>query len=151
MQVCYKNARVKKAPASRTFKLKKNPQVLTVIWRVFFASPKKPNSGKRRVAKAKIKHIKRRDRLTARLIGYDYFPKKFFRILVRGGRANDTPGVSYSGVRGAFDFKPHVDKISRRSLYGVKRRADMLKYIPKMLRKQGIKSVAEIIRGRGVL
>lgn len=98
-----------------------------------------------------MKHVKRRDRVTARLVGYDYFPKKFFRLLIRGGRANDTPGVTYSGIRGAYDFKPHVDKISRRSFYGVKRRAEGIKYISKMLRKQGIKSVAEIIRGRSVL
>jgi small subunit ribosomal protein S12 len=140
--------KLKKRPHTRTFKLRKNPQILTVIWRVFYQSPKKPNSGKRRVAKSKIRHVKRKDRLTARLIGYAYFPKKYFRLLVRGGRGNDTPGVTYSGIRGAFDFKPHHDKVYRRSFYGVKRKPESIKYVPKMLRRQGIKSVADIVRTR---
>jgi ribosomal protein S12 len=47
--------RVKKSPSSRTFKLRKHPQIAGSNWRVFYHSPKKPNSGKRRVAKIKIK------------------------------------------------------------------------------------------------
>ena len=115
---------------------------------MFYESPKKPNSGKRRVAKARIRHVKRHDRLTARLVGYAYFPKKYFRLLARGGRGNDTPGVTYSGIRGAFDFKPHHDKEYRRSFYGVKRRTDTIAYVPRILRRQGIKTVAEIVRTR---
>lgn len=130
--------RINKRPSSRTFKLRKNPHVGTIIWRIFIKSPKKPNSGKRRVAKAKIRHVKRRDRVTARLIGYDIFPRKYFRLLIRGGRANDTPGVTYSGVRGAYDFKGHLGRNTRRSFYGLKRPKHKIVHIPKKMRALGI-------------
>lgn len=92
-----------------------------VVKRMFIMSPKKPNSGKRRVAKVLIKHVAKRDRLTARIIGYDYLLRKFAHVLVRGGRANDTPGVTYSCIRGSLDFVPFYGKKSRRSFWGLKR------------------------------
>ncbi len=115
---------------------------------MFYASPKKPNSGKRRVAKAKIRHVKRKDRLTARIVGHSTFPRKFFRLLVRGGRANDTPGVTYSAIRGSLDFRGHHDKTYRRSFYGIKRPVESIIYVPRMLRRQGIKFAVEIQRTR---
>ena len=84
-------------------------------------SPKKPNSGKRRVAKVVIKHVAKRDRVTARIVGYDFLLRKFAHVLVRGGRANDTPGVTYSCIRGSLDFVPFYGKKSRRSFWGLKR------------------------------
>lgn len=113
--------RKKKKPSSRTFKLRKRPQLSGVVRRMFIMSPKKPNSGKRRVAKIVIKHAKRRDRITARIVGYDYLLRKFAHVLVRGGRANDTPGVTYSCIRGSLDFVPFYGKKSRRSFWGLKR------------------------------
>ena len=145
-KISWLSKRVKKAPHTRTFKLRKHPQVAGSNWRLFFHSPKKPNSGKRRVAKIKIKHVKRRDRLTARITGYTSFPRKFGKILVRGGRANDTPGVTYSGIRGVYDFRGHMDKHYRRSFYGVKRYAAFVYRIRKSLRKQGIKSVSDLYK-----
>ena len=107
--------RVKKGPSSRTFKLRKKPQLSGVVKRMFIMSPKKPNSGKRRVAKVLIKHMVKRDRVTARIVGYDYLLRKFAHVLVRGGRANDTPGVTYSCIRGSLDFVPFFGKKNRRS------------------------------------
>ena len=147
----WKYKRIKKRPHSRTFKLRGGPHVAAVIWRIVYRSPKKPNSGKRRVAKAKIKHCKRRDRLTARLIGYDFFPRKFFSLLIRGGRANDVPGVTYSAIRGAYDFRGHFNKIRRRSFYGLKRPTASIKHIPHHMRKQGIRTIAEIVNLRRFL
>ena len=49
-------------------------------------------------------------RLTARLPGKGYLCSKYNRVLVRGGRANDLPGVGYSAIRGAYDFSPVVGK-----------------------------------------
>lgn len=134
-QCIYKNLRKKKRPSSRTYKLRKNPQVCSITRRIFFHSPKKPNSGKRRVAKVKIRHHKRRDRLTARITGYNYFPKRFFRLLIRGGRMNDTPGVTYTAIRHAYDFPPHFDKVTRRSIYGVRRPDDSHQHIRRVFRK----------------
>lgn len=72
-------------------------------------NPKKPNSAMRHVAKVKLY---RKPRVTARIPGIGFGVAKFNRVLVRGGRANDLPGVSYSLVRGVYDFP---------SLYGKKK------------------------------
>ena len=144
-----RGCRIKKAPSTRTFKLRKNPQIVTIVWRIFYASPKKPNSGKRRVAKARVRHVKRRDRLTARLTSYAYFPRKYARLLVRGGRANDTPGVTYSGIRGAYDFRGHLERKKSRSFYGLKRPTANVARINRSVRKSGINTVEEYLRTRG--
>ena len=99
-------------------------------------SPKKPNSGKRRVAKARIKHRNRKDRITAKITGYDYFPGKFSRLLIEGGRANDTPGVTYTVIRGAFDCAPLACKHYRRSVYGVRRLASNKTFVRRSMRRK---------------
>lgn len=130
--------RLKKSPSSRTFKLRGHPQVLTSVWRIAIRAPKKPNSGKRRVAKCKVSHVKRKDRVTVRLTGYNFFPRRFGRVLICGGRANDTPGVTYRGIRGHQDFYGHMNKTRSRSFYGVKRLKETVTYIPRWLRNEGV-------------
>ena len=120
-QCLYHLGRCKKAPSSRTFKLRKNPHRMGIVKRVFIMAPKKPNSGKRKVAKINIKHMREETRLTARVLGYDFHPRKFAHTLARGGRGNDTPGVTYSCIRGHGDHTPHYGKTHRRSFYGLKR------------------------------
>lgn len=67
---------------------------------------------------------------------------------MRGGRANDVPGVTYSGIRGAFDFKGHLGKVRRRSFYGMKRPKHTIIHIAKRFRAQGISDVADIMSMR---
>lgn len=74
-------------------------------------------------------------RLTARLPGKGYLCAKYNRVLVRGGRANDLPGVGYSAVRGVYDFSPVVGKKTRRSFYGVSRPSGFSSHIRRCLRK----------------
>lgn len=95
-------------------------------------SPKKPNSATRHVAKVDLTNDLR---VTARLPGIGYLCSKYNRILIRGGRANDLPGVGYSAIRGAYDFSPVVGKIRRRSFYGVSRPMGFSKYIRRHLRQ----------------
>jgi len=42
-------------------------------------------------------------------------------VLVRGGRAQDLPGVRYHLVRGAGDLAGVANRVSSRSKYGVKK------------------------------
>lgn len=79
-------------------------------------NPKKPNSAMRHVAKVRMYS---KPRVTARHPGRGCGVAKFSRVLVRGGRANDLPGVGYSMVRGALDFPPLFGKRKSRSYYGV--------------------------------
>jgi Ribosomal protein S12/S23 len=95
-----RSTRLKKSPHSRTPRL--------------YACP----FGRGLVAKIKLYS---KPRVTARIPGSGFGVVKFNRVLVRGGRANDLPGVSYSLVRGVYDFSPHFGKKRCRSFYGVPR------------------------------
>ena len=117
---------------SRTPILKRSPQAKGIVTRVVTMSPKKPNSAVRHVAKIDLNNALR---LTARLPGKDYLCSKYNRVLVRGGRANDLPGVGYSAIRGVYDFSPVVGKKKRRSIYGVERPNGYSKHIRRSLRK----------------
>jgi small subunit ribosomal protein S12 len=94
-------------------------------------SPKKPNSAVRHVAKVALSN---QLRLTARIPGIGYVCSKYNRVLVRGGRANDLPGVGYSLIRGAYDFSPVIFKRKRRSIYGTSRPDGFTKFVKRSLR-----------------
>ena len=121
-----------KPSLSRTSILKRCPQVKGIVTRVVTMSPKKPNSAIRHVAKVDLTNGLR---VTARLPGKGYLCAKYNRVLIRGGRANDLPGVGYSAVRGAYDFSPVVGKKKRRSVYGVSRPSGFSKHIRRSLRR----------------
>lgn len=124
--------RYKKPAFSRTPILKRCPQVKGIVTRVVTMSPKKPNSAIRHVAKLELSNGLR---LTSRLPGKGYLCAKYNRLLIRGGRANDLPGVGYSAIRGTYDFSPVVGKKKRRSIYGVSRPAGYTTFIRRSLRK----------------
>ncbi len=130
-----KKRRQKKLPLSRTPGLQKCPNVRGLIMRVCIMNPKKPNSAMRHIAKVKLY---RKKRITARIPGIGFGITKFNRVLVRGGRANDLPGVSYSLIRGVYDFPGVFGKKRRRSFYGVSQFEHKYKkkYIKKKLRKK---------------
>lgn len=117
---------------SRTSILKRCPQVKGIVTRVVTMSPKKPNSAIRHVAKVDLTNGLR---VTARLPGKGYLCAKYNRVLIRGGRANDLPGVGYSAIRGAYDFSPVVGKKKRRSIYGVSRPSGFSKHVRRSLRR----------------
>jgi small subunit ribosomal protein S12 len=115
----------------RTPILKRCPQAKGIVTKVTTKTPKKPNSAIRHVAKVKLNNGLR---LTARIPGSGYLCVRYNRILIRGGRANDLPGVSYTAIRGVYDFSPFVGKKRRRSIYGVSRPAGYTKYIRRKFR-----------------
>lgn len=85
-------------------------------------SPRKPNSGKRKVAKIIVKRSKY---IIASIPGQGHFLQKFARVLIRGGRAKDIPGVKYKLIKGKYDFDvrekfpDNVKRSRKRSKYGV--------------------------------
>ena len=128
-----KTKRIKKINFHRTPRLRKCPFAKGLVVRVCIMNPKKPNSAMRHVAKVKLY---RKPRITARIPGQGYGVSKFNRVLVRGGRANDLPGVGYSLVRGAFDFSPVIFKRKRRSIYGTARPDNFTKHVRRCFRSQ---------------
>lgn len=125
----YKNPTMHRTPI-----LKKCPQVKGIVTKLTTMSPKKPNSAIRHVAKVALSNDLR---LTARIPGKGYLCVKYNRVLVRGGRANDLPGVGYTAIRGVYDFTRLVFKKKRRSIYGAKRPMGFTNFIRRSLRREG--------------
>ncbi|MFH1038643.1 MAG: 30S ribosomal protein S12 [PVC group bacterium] len=109
----------RKAPA-----LEKCPQRRGVCLMVKTATPKKPNSALRKIARVRLTNNME---ITAYIPGVGHNLQEHSLVLVRGGRVKDLPGVRYHIVRGALDcMGVEGDKEGRprarsRSLYGVKR------------------------------
>jgi small subunit ribosomal protein S12 len=70
--------------------LDNNPQRKGIVMQVFIAKPKKPNSAKRKVARVRLTSGKV---LQAYIPGEGHNLQEHSVVLVRGGRAQDLPGV----------------------------------------------------------
>lgn len=90
-----------------------------VCVKVYTTTPKKPNSAIRKVAKVQLS-TKRKIILAIPGIGHKLMQHS--TVIVRGGRANDLPGVRYKAVRGQLDFmiEDKVVRKNKRSKYGTK-------------------------------
>ncbi|KAH9989701.1 hypothetical protein BJV74DRAFT_878142 [Russula compacta] len=107
-----------KKALSRAPLLDDNPQRKGIVMQVFTAKPKKPNSAKRKVARVRLTSGKV---LQAYIPGEGHNLQEHSVVLVRGGRAQDLPGVRYKLVRGASDLGGVANRVSARSRYGAKR------------------------------
>ncbi|THH16548.1 hypothetical protein EW146_g4096 [Bondarzewia mesenterica] len=108
----------KKRNLSKAPLLERNSQKKGVCVQIFVAKPKKPNSAKRKVARVKLTSGKT---LQAYISGEGHNLQEHSVVLVRGGRAQDLPGVKYKLVRGALDFGGVVNRVTARSKYGAKK------------------------------
>ena len=111
--------KIKKLKLTPTPKLKNNPQKRAVCLRVLTMSPKKPNSANRRIIKSSLLHYK--TRLTAKIPGESHTLQQHSTVLIQGARARDLIGVSYSAIRGKYDFACVSNRKTARSLYGAKK------------------------------
>jgi small subunit ribosomal protein S12 len=102
-----------KAPA-----LRGAPQRRGVCIRVYTATPKKPNSALRKVARVRlINGIE----VTAYIPGEGHNLQEHSIVLVRGGRVRDLPGVRYKVIRGTLDTAGVRERNQARSRYGTKK------------------------------
>ncbi|KAH9950584.1 ribosomal protein S12 [Amylocystis lapponica] len=108
----------KKTKTSKAPLLEGNTQKKGVISHLFVLKPKKPNSARRKVARVKLSSGKT---LQAYIQGEGHNLQEHGVVLVRGGRAQDLPGVRYKLVRGALDFGAVVNRMTARSRYGAKK------------------------------
>ncbi len=117
-----------KAPALRyTFNALKNkttvrhkasPQKRGVCLQVRTMTPKKPNSGLRKIARVRLSNG---IQVTAYIPGEGHDLQEHSVVLVRGGRVKDLPGVRYHIVRGTLDASGVDKRRQGRSKYGNKR------------------------------
>jgi small subunit ribosomal protein S12 len=107
-----------KSPALVRGQRTKGPFARGVCVKVFTATPKKPNSALRKVARVKLSTGYE---VTAYIPGEGHNLQEHSVVLIRGGRAKDLPGVKYHVVRGALDTAGVDGRKQARSLYGAKR------------------------------
>jgi len=93
--------RVKKVYNCSVSRLQRCPQKHGVVVKLRIVSPKKPNSARRKVARVRLSN---KLMITARLVGQGHNLQAYSHVLVRGGRANDLPGVRYTMIKGKLDF-----------------------------------------------
>ena len=98
--------------------LKECPQKRGVCTRVYTATPKKPNSALRKVARVRLTNA---IEVTAYIPGIGHNLQEHSVVLIRGGRVKDLPGVRYHIVRGALDTAGVQNRMQSRSKYGAKK------------------------------
>lgn len=112
--------------------LQGNPQVRGTVLRVRIATPKKPNSARRPVAKIILIN---KFNVVAHLPGIGHSLRKHSAVLICGVGARDLPGVRHSCIRGVKDFGPVSGRTKRRSIYGIKNTNFKNKKLRRKLRK----------------
>jgi small subunit ribosomal protein S12 len=118
VQQLVRNGRKLQKSSSKSPDLKSAPQRRGVCLRVFTATPKKPNSALRKVARVRLTNGRE---VNAYIGGVGHNLQEHSVVLVRGGRVKDLPGVRYHIVRGTLDTQGVADRQRGRSKYGTKR------------------------------
>ena len=83
---------------------KSSPQKRGVCTAVRTATPKKPNSALRKIARVRLTN------------GQEHSV-----VLIRGGRVRDLPGTRYHIIRGTLDTQGVANRLQARSKYGAKK------------------------------
>lgn len=117
VQLLCKKYRKKKVKKVKKVLLNKCPQKKGTCLKVFIASPKKPNSASRKVAKVILISTTRTTH--CHIPGIKHNLQRYSTVLIRGGRVRDLPGVKYRAIRGQFDLKRVYDRVKARSKYGI--------------------------------
>jgi small subunit ribosomal protein S12 len=97
---------------------KGSPQKRGVCVEVKTATPKKPNSALRKIARVRLTNGLE---VTAYIPGEGHELQEHSVVLIRGGRVPDLPGVRYHIVRGTLDTAGVANRRQGRSKYGSKR------------------------------
>ena len=117
IQQLVKQGRVKPSFKSKSPALKRSPQRRGVCVRVYTATPKKPNSAIRKVARVRLTNG---FEVTAYIPGIGHNLQEHSIVLIRGGRVKDLPGVRYHIIRGTLDAVGVANRRRGRSRYGAK-------------------------------
>jgi len=97
------------------------PQKRGVCTAVKTATPKKPNSALRKIARVRLSNG---IEVTSYIPGEGHNLQEHSVVLIRGGRVKDLPGTRYHIVRGTLDTAGVAKRRQARSKYGAKRPKD---------------------------
>ena len=95
-----------------------SPQKRGVCAAVRTATPKKPNSALRKIARVRLSNGYE---VTAYIPGVGHNLQEHSVVMIRGGRVKDLPGVRYHIIRGSLDTQGVTGRMQARSKYGAKR------------------------------
>ncbi|MCD7822098.1 MAG: 30S ribosomal protein S12 [Clostridiales bacterium] len=95
-----------------------SPQKRGVCTAVRTATPKKPNSALRKIARVRLSNGYE---VTAYIPGVGHNLQERSVVMIRGGRVKDLPGVRYHIIRGTLDTQGVTGRMQARSKYGAKR------------------------------
>ncbi|MDR3090793.1 MAG: 30S ribosomal protein S12 [Clostridiales bacterium] len=95
-----------------------SPQKRGVCTSVKTATPKKPNSALRKIARVRLSNGME---VTTYIPGEGHNLQEHSVVLIRGGRVKDVPGVRYHVIRGTLDTAGVANRKQARSKYGAKR------------------------------
>ena len=104
---------LKKEPTNQS-----SPQKRGVCTSVKTATPKKPNSALRKIARVRLTNMAE---VTSYIPGIGHNLQEHSVVLIRGGRVRDLPGVRYHIIRGTLDAQGVNGRMQSRSKYGAKR------------------------------
>ena len=97
---------------------KSSPQKRGVCTAVRTATPKKPNSALRKIARVKLTNG---IEVTAYIPVIGHNLQEHSVVLIRGGRVRDLPGTRYHIIRGTLDAQGVNGRLQSRSKYGAKK------------------------------
>ena len=95
-----------------------SPQKRGVCTAVRTATPKKPNSALRKIARVRLTNG---TEVSAYIPGVGHNLQEHSVVMIRGGRVKDLPGVRYHIIRGTLDTQGVANRMQGRSKYGAKR------------------------------
>ncbi|KAJ5091938.1 hypothetical protein NUU61_006808 [Penicillium alfredii] len=107
-----------RARRARSPALANHPAMKGVCLKTGVTKPKKPNSGERKTARVRLSSGKV---VSAIIPGEGHNIQQHSVVHIRGGRAQDCPGVKYHVVRGAMDLGGVGGRMTSRSKYGTKK------------------------------
>ena len=113
-----RRARVMQEKGKKRAALQECPQRRGVCVRVYTATPKKPNSALRKVARVRLTNG---IEVTSYIPGEGHNLQEHSVVMILGGRVKDLPGVRYKIIRGTLDAAGVQDRRKSRSKYGAKR------------------------------
>jgi small subunit ribosomal protein S12 len=103
---------------TKTPHLEGAPQKRGVCTRVSTATPRKPNSALRKVARVRLTNGLE---VSAYIPGEAHNLQEHSVVLIRGGATKDLPGFRYKIIRAALDAAGVSDRRQGRSKYGAKK------------------------------
>lgn len=112
--------------------LRGNPQKQGDVIRPRIVTPRKPNSARRPVVKARLTNLLY---VIAHIPGSGHNLRRHSDVLIRGGGARDLPGVYHTCIRGTYDFIGLNNKKRRRSIYGACRPPEKVTKLRRKFRK----------------